>query len=676
MGQADGHTTRREPVGVRPRAILARFFRVPHIEILLLLVVGLGVGIVLADDYGLSPDEYLHEAYAEQTIDTYLIGRSPLETIGNLRYYGPAFSLPWLVLRRFLVALFPSANPSDLGHFLYFLAYLAAILFIYLLGRRLGSRSSALTATILFATQPLLFAHGFINPKDTPFLAAFLLSVWAGFKAVDASRQVARSEPEDSRSRQPTIEPTAMRLSAQWRAAGLTGRAVGVAIWLIIAFIAVDLFIWHRSLAWIVRLVEQAYQGAAWGPLNAAFAMIAQDAWKVPVEDYVLKAQRIYGAARIAYVLLAPLLGVLLTARVLRLPLRRCWSAGRRSKSITVAAGIALGYCAAIRVFGLYAGVLVSCVWLVRQGRRAAQPLALFWLSGIITTYVLWPFLWAAPLQRVIESIMLMSRPPFMGLVLFEGRLLTPSDLPAWHLPKLLLLRLTPPALLFAGLGVLVFLRDRLRRYPVDPELVALLAWIAAPLAVYLGADVHLHDAARQVVFLLPPLFLIAVPAFDAFFRWSKRIWLPSSVVALCLAPGLVALISLHPYEQIYFNALAGGVRGAFRTYELDSWCTSYREAIEYVNAIAAPDSRVGTAGAQEQVSVFARPDLQVVPLQSGRMPPVAELPPFNLICTINLGDLGTLPEAEVIWAVERAGVPLTVVKRIGSVGSDSALDQ
>ena len=45
----------------------------------------------------------------------------------------------------------------------------------------------------------------------------------------------------------------------------------------------------------------------------------------------------------------------------------------------------------------------------------------------------------------------------------------------------------------------------------------------------------------------------------------------------------------LHPHEYVYYNLLAGGVRGADNRYELDYWSNFMREAIarltEYVAA-------------------------------------------------------------------------------------------
>ena len=45
------------------------------------------------------------------------------------------------------------------------------------------------------------------------------------------------------------------------------------------------------------------------------------------------------------------------------------------------------------------------------------------------------------------------------------------------------------------------------------------------------------------------------------------------------------SLVRLHPFQYTYFNCLAGGVAGAAGKYETDYWLTSYKEAIEWIEA-------------------------------------------------------------------------------------------
>jgi len=45
----------------------------------------------------------------------------------------------------------------------------------------------------------------------------------------------------------------------------------------------------------------------------------------------------------------------------------------------------------------------------------------------------------------------------------------------------------------------------------------------------------------------------------------------------------LLRTVHLHPYEYIYYNELAGGLRGIENEYELDYWGAAYKESAQLV---------------------------------------------------------------------------------------------
>lgn len=87
---------------------------------------------------------------------------------------------------------------ADLRHLVYFLTYFAGIAAFYSLARRWLDVLSSAGATLLFVTQPLFWGHAFINPKDTPFLSLFLLSVATGFKMIDAIQRLSHEDSHQS----------------------------------------------------------------------------------------------------------------------------------------------------------------------------------------------------------------------------------------------------------------------------------------------------------------------------------------------------------------------------------------------------------------------------------------------------------------------------------------------
>jgi hypothetical protein len=173
-----------------------------------------------------------------------------------------------------------------------------------------------------------------------------------------------------------------------------------------------------------------------------------------------------------------------------------------------------------------------------------------------------------------------------------------------------------------------------------------------------------LYDNARQLLFLLPALFLLAGIGLDALIGWIKPPAAKMILVVLIAIPGIYSSVHLYPYQYIYYNSLVGGVRGAYRNFELDYWNTSFRESMEYVNQNAAPGTTVMIIGSSTQAArQFARPDLPVTGLK--RVNKANTQPYYLLSSTRRNGDLGHCKNAEVVSAVERDGAILSYVKFI-----------
>jgi len=157
--------------------------------IFLLIAVNMAIGLATLGDYGESWDEARLYQYGYQSIHAYraLFHPNILVDFGNddLRYYGPAYFIGMSILVRGIHFIFPQIPVIDLWHIGNFICLQVGLLCFYFLARRWISMLPALATTALFASQPLIWGHGFINPKDIPFMAFFTASVYFGLKMVD-----------------------------------------------------------------------------------------------------------------------------------------------------------------------------------------------------------------------------------------------------------------------------------------------------------------------------------------------------------------------------------------------------------------------------------------------------------------------------------------------------------
>jgi hypothetical protein len=609
-------------------------------------VAALAVVATLADDYGQSWDDHGDARFGAASLRAYLGDPAFLHGYGDRLYYGPFF----FMLSQVVVRLGQLANPGalavDIRHLLNALMLILAGVALYWLSMRLTeSRPAALVTVLLFALQPAIFGHAFINQKDTPFMALFVLAVATGILAVDKSHH-AQISPE-ANDYPPLSKPSRARRSS----------IAVVLVVLIGAVAAIDLLRWGLLYQAITRLLGMAYAQTGPGWLNDLFRGVAQDAYKTPFPLYVQKMSLVY--AWTSAVLGLVILAVLVMWATRWLPPARAKSLRRdlRLGLILASAGAVLGACTSTRPLGLFAGALVMLYSMLHPGRRTAVGLLVYFAAGAAAAYLVWPFLWAAPLTNLVAAVQLaLNFVPH--IVLFNGIHYPSTELPRTYLPWLLAIQLTETALLaFAG-GVVIAIRRLWRRHSSMNLLIVVLAWFIIPLAYVVLLRPSIYGNFRQFLFILPPLLIVAGLAVGWLFSQLRHWALHVLAALLLLAPGLAAIAQLHPYEYIYYNSIVGGVRGAAGQFELDYWCTSYRDAMDYVNEHAGEGTLVAVNDPLSPARTFARPDLIV------KVAPTADPPDFALVCDERHMMDRFYPEMDTVFVVTVDGVSLAEVKQ------------
>src|SRR5687767_2206332 len=150
----------------------------------------LTIGLFIVRDFGVSYDEPDYYLYAQNSVDAYrsffALAYSPVFGPHDLPNYGPAFIIfPELAIR-VLKLVFPNIFSANVWHFSYFFLFQLGGLCLYSLARRWFSNWSAWGILLLYTSQPLLWGHAFINPKDIPFMVFSLFTLWSGFRLADS----------------------------------------------------------------------------------------------------------------------------------------------------------------------------------------------------------------------------------------------------------------------------------------------------------------------------------------------------------------------------------------------------------------------------------------------------------------------------------------------------------
>jgi len=218
---------------------------------------------------------------------------------------------------------------------------------------------------------------------------------------------------------------------------------------------------------------------------------------------------------------------------------------------------------------------------------RLSWTCAVAWLLMIST----WPWAQQAPFTRPLEGISKAAHFAWRGAVLFRGQHIPATQLPNDYLPVWFGITL-PETYLFAFVCGCVEIGVWLlgRNVGTHPRRLGLclLAWfVVFPVLAALAVRPAIYDAHRHFLFMLPPLAALAGVALARFFRdrgLPKQLRHATAVALLAVGALVIYdMLSLHPYEYVYFNRLSGGLPGAFGRFETDYWGASHREGLAWL---------------------------------------------------------------------------------------------
>lgn len=325
--------------------------------------------------------------------------------------------------------------------------------------------------------------------------------------------------------------------------------------------------------------------------------------------------------------------------------------------------GLLLGLASSNRVLGPMAGLLVFAYGATRKLRgRALVWLVLYAVVALIVMIATWPYLWESPL-RFAGVFRLMSDNPTTLAVLFADNVYHANALPRRYLPFFLVTTMTEAVwpLFVGGLAVAGY---RFRKaIPALLTAAVLLAWFLIPVLYAVWRQPPMYDGMRHFLFVLPPIFVFAAISFDFIFAGLRPRWVNELLVAALLAPGFFGIVTLHPYEYTYYNALVDGTGGAYRHYETDYWLTCYKEAVQRFDEMHTEPVRIFVHREPDVATPYAAANVLVLDERGS----ASEIRPgdFVLVNTRSNEDLQTYRDAPVVVTVQRAGAEFCLIKSI-----------
>ena len=348
-----------------------------------------------------------------------------------------------------------------------------------------------------------------------------------------------------------------------------------------------------------------------------------------------------------------------------------------------VAFGLFAGAALGVRSFGLLLFVYLALAMIIQLPRRdpgrgrlhfmAASVLKT--LPAVALAYLImvaaWPWAALSPLNP-IRGLFAFSEFHYAIRTMFEGRTYEMGEVPRLYVPGYLVIRVPLITLAGAALAVISMLALPFAATQRRRDLALLLAAVIVPLACQVALHGPAFTGMRHFLFVLPALAAVAGIGFDTLLDRlaAHGRWLAAGAAAAicaCFVWDGTTLLRLHPYENLSYNALVGGLPGAYRRYDMDYWFNSMPEAIHRLEAYLREKTPLETSQAPKIYSVA----VCGIQLSFDRTVTLPQLhwdfrsewdeseffiAPTHMNCDRDL-------DGDIVATVERFGVPIAYVK-------------
>ena len=204
------------------------------------------------------------------------------------------------------------------------------------------------------------------------------------------------------------------------------------------------------------------------------------------------------------------------------------------------------------------------------------KKIILFFLLTLSLFYFLSPSYWSDPL-KVINAIMMMSQHIQTACTVTLGECMKAQNLPSSYLPIWLFFKL--PVLILFGLIYLILNEKSFFKSTLNGIIIgSILSSILLIVFLLILFNVNLYDEIRQVMFLIPLIFIISLTSI---FILPKKI--SYSFIGLFIIFFLFQNVKIFPYNYVWLNNLTHFTK-VNNKFELDYWGVSSKKIAYFFN--------------------------------------------------------------------------------------------
>lgn len=235
-------------------------------------------------------------------------------------------------------------------------------------------------------------------------------------------------------------------------------------------------------------------------------------------------------------------------------------------------------------------------------------------ILGFVIFFASWPYLWQSPIDNMISVFAwykhIGTSTNYESEFLFFGFNIYPI---VW------IIFTTPLAILIlSAIGVIESLQTIAKKDKKKSLLLLVLLWFFVPIVRASLPNASIYGGVRQIMEYIPAMAVlsgIGVSSLNKRFK-SKNLRFFLSVLIACLFIfNVLEIVKIHPNETVYFNQLAGGLKGAYRKNIPEAGGdlgNVYKQGIDWVNGHAEKNSKLTLLnnGISAIPSVFIRKDI------------------------------------------------------------------
>ena len=208
--------------------------------------------------------------------------------------------------------------------------------------------------------------------------------------------------------------------------------------------------------------------------------------------------------------------------------------------------------------------------------------------------YIMWPYLWADPVSRILEVTLKLSRYQWNGSVLTNGREMLSTDLP-WTYPLLWIGVTLPVAyLLIISAGTIFAIGKFSKAFhsisswtkDFECDFFVFLCGVT-PFVVFEIIGVTLYDGWRHLYFIYPILAINGVMLMAALWERFTKYKFLKIITFICIVFSISNTVDWmfqnRPLQNVFFNQFAG--KDVKENWVMDYWGLSNKVALQYVLA-------------------------------------------------------------------------------------------